>query len=217
MDSEWVVTVLVALSAAALIAFAIWVLNGPNRRRVADLERRLEESRRRSGLALPADRANDESGDDDATVIEFRPRANDRTVERLKHELAVVRDELLRWRAMSDDFERRWRAELETSEELRTELVEREATDAEVRRSVESLRGQLEQLIVEGVSVGDVEPSDGAEPSLEIEPSGDADPNDPAEPAVIDLRDRRSHLEERLERLEADLDSVRRDLAADDD
>ena len=211
MDSEWVVTVLVALSAAALIAFAIWVLNGPNRRRVADLERRLEDSRRRSGLASTPGDGKRLDGDDDANVIEFRPRANDRTVERLKHELSVARDELMRWRAMSDDFERRWRAELDTSDELRTELLERDVAEGEVRRSVESLRSQLERLIVER-EPNEPEPNE-PEPIEHAAPSVD----DPAEPSVIDLRDRRSDLEDRLQRLEADLDAVRRDLATDDD
>ncbi len=206
MDSEWVVTVLVALSAAALIAFAIWVLNGPNRRRVADLERRLEDSRRRSGLASTPGDGERQDGDDDANVIEFRPRANDRTVERLKHELSVARDELMRWRAMSDDFERRWRAELDASDDLRTELLERDVAEGEVRRSVESLRNQLERLMV------DREPNE-PESIEHASPSVD----DPAEPSVIDLRDRRSDLEDRLQRLEADLDAVRRDLATDDD
>ncbi len=214
MVGEQGLSLLAAVGAVAFIIVIVWLLNGPSRRRVVELERRLDESRQAvngggrptvgphaaASRSVARDADDGEPVDDrdhDADVIQLRPRGRDRALDNLKHELAITRDELLRWRAMSDDFERRWRHEMVTAETLRAEIADLRSAEADTRDAIEDIKRRL-------VTIDSLE----AEFDASLE-SG--------EPDVIDLRDRRSDLEDRLTRLAAEIADVRRDLAAEDD
>ncbi len=131
---------------------------------------------------------------------------------------------------MSDDFERRWRHEMMSVEQLEAEVDALRAAETDARRAIDDIKTRLVTLAPDETSAlvavegGDRAGDTGGGAETEVghgaghDRESDADVAiDKDAPEVIDLRDRRSDLEDRLSRLAAELDDVRRELSSDEE